>query len=499
MLGALGTGIGVTLFAQLMLPTAFLHVYGVERYGEWLVLSAAMSYLLTMNFGITTYAANELTILHQRGEDEQYRVMQASTLAMIIGLLTLGTLVCSFFLLLPLREMLHLKTLSASDSRWTAFWLGMQMVVNITFGYYSNLFMVVGKAHRGVNWYNARRMAPALCGVLLIFLHASFSGIALGQLLAMLVVCLLSIVDLKFCMPNLPLGIGGASWSSVRQSLLPSGMFGVANLQNLLLFQGPVIVLQWVLGPASVVIFAIGRTILSIARQLLTTLTDALKPEITMLWAAHEQKRLLRLFHDSEKVMYFAIPTVNMGTYLFSPLILRFWVHRDGLFDVFLYGMLAMISCAISMREHKQFFHYATNTHHRYAVIVFVGNLAMVLASIPATIWLGVNGLLFVWLISEVVQMLMIYQENRRLFQYDASIRLRPALLLLVAMGGSFAICYVLLRLTLVGPLWRLALSGCVGTVTVAGGSYCLFDVCEIREQLLLRLRQQVGRRAIAD
>lgn len=489
MYGALCTGIGVTFLSQVIFPPTFLHVYGMERYGEWLVLSAAMSYLQTINFGITTYASNELTILHQRGDSEQYRALQASTLIMVVGILLLGTLICSSFFLLPLNRMLNLKILSATEAHRVAFLFGMQTVVSITSGYYGNLFMVVGKAHRGVNWNNAKRLAPVPGALPLICLHASFAEVALGQFVVMLLISILSILDLKRCMGDLPMGIGGARWSVVRSSLFPSALFGLANLQYLLVYQGPVIVLQWVLGPAQVVVFSIGRTILSIARQQLTVLTDALKPEITMLWAARDMKKLLSLFHNSERVMYFAIPTINMGTWLFAPLILRLWIHRDGLFDVYIYGLLAVISCAISMREHKQFFHFSTNTHHRYAVIVSVGNIFMVVASIPATMKLGVHGLLYVWLLSELAQMLMIYSENRRLFARDPSITIGPAFRLILMMGASFAFCSGLLLAVQGRALWQMCVAGCVGTALVGVASYYLFGVYRVRALLAGRLR----------
>jgi len=68
MLGALGTSMGLTVATQLLLPPAFLHSYGVSLYGEWIVLSGTLSYLGTLNFGITTYASNELTMLRKRDE-----------------------------------------------------------------------------------------------------------------------------------------------------------------------------------------------------------------------------------------------------------------------------------------------------------------------------------------------------------------------------------------------------------------------------------------------
>src|ERR1700685_1858178 len=100
MLGALGTSTFLTVVTQLLLPPAFLHYYGVTLYGEWIVLSGTLSYLSTLNFGITTYASNEWTMLPKRGDNEQYRKLQGSTLALLMFMMGIGiAIVTSVFFL----------------------------------------------------------------------------------------------------------------------------------------------------------------------------------------------------------------------------------------------------------------------------------------------------------------------------------------------------------------------------------------------------------------
>ena len=59
---------------------------------EWLVLSGTLGYLSSLNFGVTTYASNELTMLHKRGELDKYRELQGSTLALSLGMISIGVL-----------------------------------------------------------------------------------------------------------------------------------------------------------------------------------------------------------------------------------------------------------------------------------------------------------------------------------------------------------------------------------------------------------------------
>jgi len=182
----------------------------------------------------------------------------------------------------------------------------------------------------------------------------------------------------------LPLGLQGANWKLATRTLKPSGMFAMILAQQALTYQVPVNILQWILGPSVVVLFSTSRTVLSSARQLLSPITNAIAPEITFSYANRDMKKMLYIFHNSERIVFAGIPIANLGALLFAPIILRVWLHRPALFDPYTYGLMALISAAISMRDHKQFFQFSTNMHKRLSMIVFFANLAMIALSVPS-------------------------------------------------------------------------------------------------------------------
>jgi O-antigen/teichoic acid export membrane protein len=489
MLGALGTSTGLTLVTQLLLPPAFLHYYGVSMYGEWIVLSGTLSYLGTLNFGITTYASNQLTMLRKRAEIEEYRSLQGSTLALLIGMVCIGLLVtCSVFFL-PLPKLLHLSAIAPRDVTLTAFFLGLQVLVNILAGYYNNLFMVVEQTHRGLSWGIARSFgATIVCFVLTMF-RASFPVLALGQFIAAVVITLLSIYDLKRRLRDLPLGLQGANWKLATRTLKPSGMFAMILAQQALTYQVPVNILQWILGPSVVVLFSTSRTVLSSARQLLSPITNAIAPEITFSYANRDMKKMLYIFHNSERIVFAGIPIANLGALLFAPIILRVWLHRPALFDPYTYGLMALISAAISMRDHKQFFQFSTNMHKRLSMIVFFANLAMIALSVPLVWKFGLYGFLCVWLASEVTQMGLIYRENRKLFDNHASITFTPVFKLVAIMLVSLPICMVLLKLVSPLSIAIMAVVAGAGVLLLMVESYFVFGLKDVWTEFGQKMR----------
>ena len=493
MLGAMCMGAGATLITQFLLPPAFLYYYGVSKYGEWLVLSATVSYLSTLNFGITNYASNELTMLRKRGELDKYRELQGSTLALMLCMVCAGIAISSCVYFLPLPRLLHLSTITPTDVRLTVFFLGLQVMVNILAGYYDGLFMVVEKSHLGIVWPTVRRLSMALICIPLAMLRVQFHVIAIGQLSAALVVMLLAISDLKRHLGKLPLGLQGANWKTAKTTLAPSGMFAMIYTQGFLIYQAPVILLQWILGPETVVLFSICRTILATARQMLAYITNAIAPEITFSFAVRDMKKLLYIFHYSEKLVFSGIPIVNLGAFLFSPILLRVWLHKSFLFDPFTYGLMALISGAMSMREHKQYFQFSTNTHKRLAVILFFGNILMIAASVPFTAKFGLHGFMFVWLVSEVSQMGLIYHENRKLFHNDPSINFIPVIKLALVMLISLPVCAGMLHYAQQRSMTMVGGVAVIGIMMVAVEVYFVFGLRDVWNEFQLRMKRSLS------
>lgn len=487
MLLAQGAGIGVLLVTQFLLPPIFLHSYGVAGYGEWLVLSAAIAYLATLQLGLTTYTSNQLTILQQKGDLQSYRSLQASTLALLLGVLGLGAVIVCVIMLLPLNALLHLRSIGRMEASLTAGFLGLQMLIALLAGYYIGLFMVVQKSHRGSTWYVGYRLGITLTAATLAWLHSSFAVIAAGQCTVVLIITIAIFADLRRQMRGLPLGVRGANWATAKSTIKPSGLFGLIFMQTFLQFQVPVLLLQSLVGPEIVVLFTISRTVLSTARQFLSTLTTAIAPEITFSFGSGDMKKLLDIFHNSERIVFSLIPVANLGALLFSPVLLAVWLHKPGLFETYTYALMTLVSAAMSMREHKQYFQYSTNVHHRLALIVFWGNLAMLSVSVPATYWFGLHGFMYTWLASESTQMALLYVENKRLFGGDPSITLMPVLKLTVFMGLLLPLCLLLVRY---GREHSLVVSGLVaagGTVAIFAVSYLVFGLNVVRRRLAVR------------
>lgn len=82
-IGANALGLGVNVLVQLVSLPVFLAVWGVEKYGEWLVLSSLAAFLSMSDIGFALAAANEMTM---RVDRDGALVVYQSMWALLCGL-----------------------------------------------------------------------------------------------------------------------------------------------------------------------------------------------------------------------------------------------------------------------------------------------------------------------------------------------------------------------------------------------------------------------------
>jgi O-antigen/teichoic acid export membrane protein len=423
--GALVGGQGVTLVSQLLLPPLFLRTYGVPAYGEWLTLTATVTYLITLNFGLQTFANNQAAIHYNRGEIEETNHLQATALVLLLIIIGIAAAAGSFVFFVPINRWLGLVTPRAVVSA-TIYLLGLQIFTKMLLGFLGGMFLIVGKAHRGTLWNNVQIFVSLLGTIGMVLMRASFVWIAAQQLLTVGVFCILGIIDFRFKAPEIFPRFRYAQPRRFGEVLKPSGYFGLLLYSNFLVYQAPVILIQRILGPASVVVFSLTRTIYGMSRQGLSVMSWAIGPEITELYGKDHWKRLFRLYELSERVIFALVPVITIGTLLATPLLMAVWLHKPGLYDPYASLFMALTSAIMGIKEHKYQFQAASNEHTSIAKIMFFSYVVMVCLAVPAIHYFGILGFLGIWMPTELFQVLSVLRLNQRLFASVSKLDFSP-------------------------------------------------------------------------
>jgi len=485
--GSLMSGQAVNVITQLLLPPIFLRRYGVAAYGEWLTLTAAVGYLSSLNFGLQTFTNNQVAICYNRGELEEARTLQATAMLLMCSILLAAALLTCVVFVLPIDRWLGIN-LSRGVVSATVYLLGLQLLIKMLMGLIVGSFLVIGVSYRGSNWNNASALAITLVTAAMALARASFVWIAAQQAITLTIFCLLATLDLWRKAPELIPQFQYARPSRSGEILKQSGYFGLLFWVGFLVYQLPLILMQRILGPSSVVAFSITRTIYSMSRQALTAITQALGQEITELYGRHEWDRLFRLYELSERVVLAMIPTVSIGTLLITPVLIAVWLHKPNLYDPYICIIMALISGAMGIKEHKYQFQVSTNQHAALARMMFWTYLGMVGVAIPGIHLFGVIGFLVPWLLTEVIQVLFILRFNRRLFVPAAKLDFVPVYKLFALMGGSVVLGAWFAIHAQQKSLLQCALTAIAFAVALACISYPLFQLRDVKTYLRDRM-----------
>jgi O-antigen/teichoic acid export membrane protein len=417
----------------------FIAAYGVNGYGEWLVLSAAVGYLSTLDFGLQNYVYNQLTMLYHQGKLDECRRLQSVGLRIMVAFLTTGLLLGSLVFLAPVERWLNLS-LTHAEASLCLFLLALQVLLAVAYGQLNATFRAFGQAHRGVMWANAYRVALLGVTVCLVWIKASFATIAFAQVVVLAAGGVLVLVDLRRQAPGLVPTWGTWDGTLARTVIKQSGFFALFTLNNFLLYQVPLLAINRVLGSAEVVVFSVARMLFSSARQLVALAQGALTPEISRLFGLGDQPRLRQLYRLTESAVLSVVALVNVALFLGSPVLLAVWLKKPELFDVRLYVLLMAVGVAASIKDYKLYFQYATNTHIRASVVTSGANVALAILLVPALNVGGVAGFASLWLILELLQLGLIHGFNHRVLGDQRHNSLWPAgklvLLLALVTGG---------------------------------------------------------------
>ena len=495
-LTAIFTSNVISILTELVQPAIFLRGYGTMLYADWIVLSSAVSYLATLNFGLQTYINQDLAIRYSRGERTSFHVQQSTALRALLATTFVAAAACLIIFVLPIERILNLAPLSHWVASTALYFIALQILTgSMIYSYFGGAFMAVGLAHRGNNWNNAQRFGNAVVLCTLAALREPLYVLAIGQFVLYLVLLTGLLFDLKRKAPDIFPTLKYWDGPGLVQMMRPSLYFAIQFAGNFLAFELPLILLRRFAGAAPVVIFTLGRKIFSFGRQILTGLTQSLGPEITRMYGRSDWGSLFRLYDYSERVIFALIAMLNVPLFVFSPVLLRLWVHKPELFSLNAYALLSVAAIVICIKEHKMQFQNSTNTHERMGRWFVSTYLVMAGVSIPAILFFGVNGLIATWALTEMFQVWTVVRLNRDLFAVHEPVSTAFILKLAELCAVGLALGYAALWYG--GILgWHLAQRIGAGAAIVAlmvAGAWWMFRLGEltgyIRDRLPARLR----------
>ncbi len=399
----------VTVAGQLASVPLFLHFWGVERYGEWIVLSAIPAYLAFSDLGFSSAAANDMTMARARDDMRSVVATYQSMLALlsaVFGILLvasplLGILVNSGLLVIvrhvgPEDIILVMALLAAG--------------VGLTFlsGLVAAIYRCEGAYHRAVLFINLVRLAElvatAVCLVVGGDVVALAAMIVLTRLCGLILTWLLAVRAFPWALPGVTL----ADTVIVRALLRPAISFMAFPIGYAFMLQGFVLLVAAILGTSAVVLFTTMRTLARVAGQAVGVIAAAVWPELSAAFGRNDID-LARAIHRKAFQVTLLAAVASIGALaIFGDLIARLWtngaiqLHHPTYF-LMLIGMgmnaLWLTSSVVSS---------ARNCHQVVALYFLLTSGVALAAGTVMAKWFGMPGVAGAMLLGECVMAIVV-------------------------------------------------------------------------------------------
>lgn len=371
---AITTGI-ITVFQVVSVPI-FLKYWGVVLYGEWITLNTLTAYFQITDVGLNTATANSLTFSYTAGELERCNRLLNNNIFFIVLAFTI--LLVALALLIALgafSALFHFSVMSARVVNAALILLCAQVFVGTLNNLLSGIYRATSNFARGVMVDNFIRIAEygALLGGVMAKLSiplilAAVVGVKLIGL------CSKYIDARKFY--RFPISVGLCEYAELKRMWAPSLSFFLFPVANSLALQGPVVLINFFMGSAAVVVFNTTRVLINFARSVVDIVQRSVWPEMSLAYGNHNLTGLRRL-HRSTVLSSLAVVVAMAALFtIVGKPIYEVWTGHHLAFNTTLFYLLLLALATNTLWTSSGILLQAINKHQRLAVL-YVGAAAL--------------------------------------------------------------------------------------------------------------------------
>lgn len=392
-IGANAFGQVVTVLIQLVSVPIFIRFWGVNLYGEWLILSAIPAYFALSDVGFGSVAANEMTMRVAQGDrTAALSVFQSTWLLITCISLAIALILSGIIWFIPLEQWLNLTHLNHWEVAGITLLLTLHVLVTQQGGLLNSGFRCEGNYAVGAFYYSLVRLCEFGSISIAVWLGASPLMAALVFLGMRTIMTVAMSLDLKKRSAWIKFGYAEASRDVIKRLAAPAIAFLSFPLGQALSLQGMVIAIAAILGAAPVVLFATLRTLSRFLLQLVGIFNSAIWPELSVAFGTQNLELARKLHHRSCQMALWVSALASLGLTIAGEQILKIWTGGKVVMDAPLFYLLLAVVVSNCLWGTSQMVPMATNQHQRVALRYITSTvIALLIAVILMPYW-GLRG-----------------------------------------------------------------------------------------------------------
>lgn len=402
-LGANAYGQLITVAIQLASVPLFFHYWGLELYGEWLILSAIPAYLSLSDIGFATVAANDMSMRLAKGDQQGTLEVYQSIWVFISGVsLLVGSALAYLIVSFPVNSLFSISHINAVQTSQVLFVLMLYVLLGLQGGVLNAAFRAVGRYAYGTVMNNSIRLIEWLCSMLALVLSGSVLDVAMAALIVRTLGLMVLWFTLRVHAPWLMLGVQAASVHKIRELLKPAIAFMAFPLGLALSLQGMVLVIGMLMGTASVAIFSTYRTLARLLVQVITMLNQAIWPEISAAYGSGKIDVVNKLHRKSSSLTFWIALASVMAIGMLGEWVVSLWTRHAFQPHPVLLVLLLTSSFLNVLWQTSWVVLMATNQHQKISIVFIASAASGLIMSALAIPLFGLNGVGLALVVAEI-------------------------------------------------------------------------------------------------
>jgi len=394
----------------ILLVPLFLRAWGADGYGEWLTLTAFISYLMLVDLGVQNYLANLLTMAYAAGDLASFKKYLNETLSLFVLICSALMLLVALIMALPGISLPSFEQALSLDQRLIFVFLAGSYLLSVFGGVWATVYRATGRFTRGAMVGNVWGIIKLIVLISALVLQGSPLVYALLYFGTTALRLVYYFFDIYSTIPEAR-GVYLSMTNAQRGKSYLGGsfFFWLKALSAGINQQGVISVLAASLPAAMVSVYATHRTASGLVRYPFMLVQSPLWPELSMLGGQERLDRLREISLLVVQLIVFVSSLAALGLWVWLPVIYKIWTSnelelRPALLALFLVQVVLFAGWSSTAWPLL-----AINKHKELATWDIVNAVFTILLSLVLVIPLDIYGVAIATFLGDILCGLLVY------------------------------------------------------------------------------------------
>ena len=318
--------------SRIILPPLFILSWGIDTYGEWILITSFIAYLSLTDMGGQIYVINKLCEHWTKNEIKQYSETFRSGILFFISVPLLIFTVA--YLFLSTNVNLDFTNISKFDLKIIILSLVFQFCISMPLGLLLGVYRATGYYFKGIMYSNAIAIFQLTLSSGLLYIGVDIVTLSLAQLIPYILIGWIVSIDLFKNNNILNLrSISLIDINNIKKIIRPSLSVFLIQFSQMLSMQGVVIALGLTVSKGELVLYTLSRTVVFSAQQISSLFSHPAWPEYTKYYHLENFNKLKSIFI---KVLILSITvafSIIFLIYFYGPYIMHLWVGDEIIYN----------------------------------------------------------------------------------------------------------------------------------------------------------------------